>query len=158
MLDIKKTLTQMAVVIAVVAVAYGAGYWSRKPETVIETKTNTVEKIVEKQVVVSDHSKVDTTITKPDGTVEHTIRSNDINSATTDLSIDRKVVESKKETKTVTELPKFSLGVQAITHAGWPMEPPKYNAVVGYRLVGTLWVEGIANFQKDVGIGFRWEK
>jgi hypothetical protein len=38
-----------------------------------------------------------------------------------------------------------------------PMELPKYNAVVGYRLVGPLWVEGIANFQKDVGIGMRLE-
>jgi len=156
-MDVKKTLIQVSATIAVVAVSYGAGYWSRKPEIVIETKINTVEKIVEKQVLVSDHSKIDKTVTKPDGTVEHTVQSNDINVAATDLSIDRKITESKKETQVKTELPKFSLGVQAITAVVRPTELPKYNAVVGYRLVGPLWVEGIANFQKDVGIGMRLE-
>lgn len=155
--DIKQKLIQLAVLVAVCAIAFGAGYWSRKPEVKTVTKIETVEKIVEKKVAIADKSVTEKTVTKPDGTVEKTIQRNDISAISVDSTVDRKVSESKTETKTTVVLPRFSVGGQALMNYGNPKEPPRYNAVVGYRVLGTVWAEGIANMKKDIGLGVRIE-
>lgn len=143
-------------VLVVLAVAFIAGRYSRTPETIVETKTEVVTKVVEKQVLTKDKTITEHTISRPDGTVEKIITKNNITTNEKERSNTKSVTESTKETKKNMELPKYSLGAQAIHELKLPVSKPQYAAVVGYRVIGGLWVEGIIG--QYAGIGVRWEQ
>lgn len=131
------------------------GYYAHKPETITKTQTITVEKIVEKQVAVTDHSTTEIVIKKPDGTTETTVVHNDINTSENTKIQEKDKIVAKDETKeTAISQPKYSVGAQAQVD---PMNPlkPSYNATIGYRILGNAWVDALYNMgHKEVAIGF----
>jgi len=148
---------RVAAVCLVVAISFAVGYYSRVPQTVVVTKTQVVEKIVEKIVAVSDHSTIDKTVTKADGTVERTIQINDISAISSDITVDRTVNSMTKETVAAAVRPQYSLGVHAVTSIGWPVEKPHYDIAVGRRILGEIWGEAVINTKKNIGFGLRLE-
>jgi hypothetical protein len=141
----KKILVSVAGVIVLTAVAFGAGYWAKKPVTI--TKIETVEKIVK----VKDNSTSTTTIVKPDGTTETTVVQNDISTDTsTSTTVKPGILASYQ--------PKYSLGFQAQAEIYDLLKQPTYMLTAGYRFLGNMWAEGSYNInKKDIGLGLRVE-
>lgn len=153
----KDIIFRIVAVCLVVAISFAVGYYSRVPQTVVVTKTQVVEKIVEKIVAVSDHSTIDKTVTKADGTVERTIQINDISAISSDITVDRTVNSMTKETVAAAVRPQYSLGVHAISSIDWPVEKPHYDITIGRRVLGNVWGEAVVNTKKNVGLGLRLE-
>ena len=147
---------KVLMVLVVLAVAFIAGRYSRSPEIITETKKEIVTQVVEKQVLTKDKSITEHTISRPDGTIEKIITKNDVTINDQERSLTKSVTESTKETKKNIDQPKYSLGVQAIYELKLPVSKPQYAAVLGYRVVSGLWVEGIVG--QYAGFGVRWER
>ena len=103
--------------VVLLMVAAGLGYMGgagisahSKSQTVTITKTEIqyVDRIVEKKVYVTDKTKIDTVITKPDGTVEHTVVQNDVNT-NTQSNESVKIQTQTTEATTVNPVPSAGL-------------------------------------------------
>ena len=143
--------------IVLVCASFAVGYWSHKPVSVTKTEIQTVEKIVEKQVMVKDTSVVNQTITKPDGTVEHTVTQNNVQTGTVEQSVTIAHTESKEQTVTAVPRPNYSISSHAIVPIHSLLEKPSYDIVAGYRALGELWVETMYLHDEGdkIGLGIR---
>jgi len=87
----KETIIKIAMAVLILISAAGMGYFAGKSsvqqipaQTITKTEIQYVDRVVEKGVYIKDATKTDTTITKPDGTIEHTVVQNDINTSSQD--------------------------------------------------------------------------
>lgn len=160
-MNIKQYAICAAVIALLMIASFGTGYWSHKPVSTTKTEIQTVEKVVEKKVFVRDNSRIDTTVTKPDGTVEHTVTQNNITAG----SVENTVIVAKRETKEQTVVsvprPEYSIAGHVVVSLPNPLDKPSYEVVGGYRVLGEAWVEGVYHFNLDkptkggVGLGVR---
>jgi len=153
----KENLIKVVIALCVVVGSFLGGYYIHKPETVTKTEVVTVEKIVEKKVLVKDNTVVDQTIQKPDGTIEHTVTKNDV---TTNSDTTEKTNIKKTETISIKPTEKnYSLGIQA----NFDLKDkdhlyPSQNYTFGRRIFGDIWFDGFYNnTNKDLAIGVRVE-
>ena len=161
-MNIKQYAIYAALAILVAFLSFGVGYWSHKPVTITKTETQTIEKIVEKQAFVKDNSKIDKTVTKPDGTVEHTVIQNDVSAGSTETSVTVAKKETKEQATVAVLRPNYSIAAHVIVPLSSPLtDKRQYDIVAGYRILGEAWIEGLYithkdNIKKgDVGVGIR---
>lgn len=127
--------TVVILVIVTAAVAFGTGRWLAP--TKVETKT--VERVVERRVVVTDVDRKEITkkVQKPDGTTETVTEIVDRSKIKEDTD---KVSDSK--TTTVTERDRTSLLVRGMIGANlssWS-SGPEYGIGVDRRVLGPVWL------------------
>jgi len=109
---------------------------------------------VEKVKYVTDKSRTETTIKRPDGTVETTITQANVTSKEDSKEVVKEVV--KKEVTTTTERNNYSLGANAVTKVDSSIlkAVPSVEITGGYRILGDIWVDGGYNIQtKDASVG-----
>ena len=140
----------------------GAGFivgrQTKQQEVKVVTETVIQERIVEKQVQVSDKSRKSVTIKKPDGTIITSVTQKDISVLDQQKQTDTKIEQKREVVLNPTKLPNYSLGIQAKFPFAWPIGKPEYTVTAGYRLIGPLWVEGLYQISpKMFGVGIRLE-
>lgn len=163
MLDhLKANLKWLAAIIVACSIAFGAGWYSKKPVEVVQVEERVVEKVVEKIVEIEKkkQQKVTKVTKKPDGTTTTTII--DTNTETS-VSEKGKTSELDREASTTTEKPaalgdayrpSFSAGVEAVTD--FKELSLSYRASLGYRILGNAWLQGSYDVKRnELGAGVR---
>jgi len=167
MLDtIKQKLRTILMALAALAVAYGAGWASKKPQEIIQVEEKIVEKVVEKIVEVErqrlEKKKITKVTTRADGsTTTTTIDS--VTGETLSSSDHETSSESEQSKKTSSQKPaggdgsyrpNYSAGVEAVTD--FKSLDPTYRATIGYRILGNMWgTSGYHLENNELSLGLR---
>jgi hypothetical protein len=136
---------------------FGGGWYAHKPDSIVKTEVQTVEKIVQKDTQHADKTTTQVVVKKPDGTTETTTIHNDI----TDVDKTKSDTATKDSTKDSVQatayMPKYSVGVMAQVGMDNLLNP-SYDASIGYRILGNLWGEALWNTgHHEGGVGVRIE-
>lgn len=125
--------------------SFGAGWFSKKTESIPQVVTKTsevsIDKTAETKKEIKQNVKTTRTEKKPDGTVTTEVTESQTQTAE---SIKEKIKEVTKEKVVVqTKRGEYSLGVGASLDLtdGFKALQPTYHLSVGKRVVGDLWVE-----------------
>lgn len=152
-------LKQISYIITAAAVAFAAGYYSRKPQQIVHVEERVVEKIVEKVVEqeYKKQKKITKIVERPDGTKETTIIDNTEESTKKEKETDKKTKQSKVATETKQPtLPNYSVSAQLDASELFDNKYKVSQIDVGYRLFGGLWATAGYGFEnKTIGIGIR---
>jgi len=159
MFEFAKKHVKLAVVVLILcSIAFSAGYYSRKPEIVTKTFTQLVQKTSLSAKAVIDKTRTTTTTTQPDGTVIHSVTQNDVTFQESNQNSETTLTDKKSEAKTTVELPKYAIGAMAQTKLKSLSEKPTMVVTGGYRLFGSIWLDGMYNHSENaLGAGLRWE-
>jgi hypothetical protein len=143
--------------------SFAGGWFSHQPKTITVTEIKTVEKFVDRVVEVekrvSDHSVTKTEIKKANG---DTITSVTQANVSVEAETSSKTVEKTKETQTTAVQPSvqsranYVLGISArFDSTSFPV--PKYQIDAGWRLFGPFWLTSIAGQDLSGAVGLRIE-
>ncbi len=139
------------------AALFASGWYSRTPETKIETVVQTVTKVETQQV---DHVVIKTVkqiVTQPDGTVTKTTTTQKTADTTTNTTQQTKKKESAVSATSVQVRRDYSLGVNWQPNFRDPTWTPS-SVDLGYRVFADGWITGGYSIKhKAVEIGLRWE-
>jgi hypothetical protein len=135
-------------------VGLAGGYWLMPTKTI----TQTVEKIVEKKVAVSDKTVVTRQIKRPDGTTETVTIKKDVTTKENTVAKETVKKEATVAPKAASAYrPDYSVGAQAQVGLD-TLTKPSYNITAGYRLFGNLWSEALVNTgHREAALGVRVE-
>lgn len=127
---------------AVFVVGLGIGRFSLPARVVTKTETVTVEHVHEiKDDHKTDHSTTTTTRVEDRGKVTTTtVTNNDVDSRSSDHTQDDKKTDALNQ-KTEDRAATWSIGAAMLGKLGTP--GVSYGAVLGYRVLGPIWVGGI---------------
>jgi preprotein translocase subunit SecF len=157
--DWAKYTKLLSVFICVAVASFFAGRFTKQPEIKTVTETVIQEKIVERNVQISDKSKRTVTVKKPDGTVIQSVTEKNITASDNQKQTETKIEQKQEVVLNPTKLPSYSLGIQAKHPLSLPLKKPEYTLSVGYRVIGPIWAEGLYGINpQSVGIGIRLEK
>lgn len=153
----------------VALITFGAGYYSGKGDREVQIQEKVVYEKGEKEIVIRDKIVTVTKIVKPDGTVEEVTKTEDKQvaekSTSTSTEKDKVVVSTPK-------LSKYSLGLKywiplsdksSIEGNTVPMNAyahrniENWEAVLGYRVAGEVWVIGGYRFSNEVSLGVQFQ-
>ena len=165
----KDLMTNLSVIAAIMAICLGVGYLgglgisahSKSPQTTTITKTEVqyIDRIVEKKIYITDTSTTNTTITKPDGTVEHTVVQNNVNTNAQTNESTQTIIKVAEKTVIKGTQNNYSLGVRGVLTKPYVFDTiPQVEIVVGRRLLGDLWLDaGFNKDSKEVSLGFSFQ-
>lgn len=150
----------IAAMIIACAIAFGAGWASKKPQEVVRVEEKVVERVVEKIIEVEKkkQQKVTKITQKPDGTTTTTIID-----TTTETNISERDSRTERESNTTSNTeriageayrPTYSIGAEAVTD--FQSLEVTYRMNLGYRILGNAWVSGGYDHKRnELGAGIR---
>lgn len=152
-------LKSVTLLIVVILTSAGTGFYFSTGNKEIKIQEKIVYKEAETKIEYRDRTVIKERIVYPDGTIIEKEIAKDV-----DKSTDKKTVENDKSKDTTSKpvLAKYSLGLQYYVQYSELLNLPNYsdprnwNAVLGYRMLGPIWIEAGAGL-KELTLGVRVE-
>lgn len=162
-------LNKYTIGLLLLAITFLGGYYSGKGDREVQIQEKIVTEEGEKEIVIRDKIVTVTKIVRPDGTVEETTKTEDKKTAEKTSS------SSSEKDKSVVSKPilsKYSLGLKYWTpladkrvegqEGRDPLDTGRdirsyrnWEATLGYRVMGEVWVIGGYKFSNEVSVGLQ---
>lgn len=141
--NLRKYKIQFAIILIVLAIGYGVGYFTKpaKIETVTVEKVKIEKQAAETKIIYREK------ITKPDGTVT------EIEQSKTDTKTSENIDSSKSSVNTVKNDIGLNLGALAVFDTNNLSNNREYAITVNKRVLGNFSVNAMVTTDKKVGVG-----